>query len=62
MALKMMMKKQFYLKKVWKKSNKILYYSNLFYIFKIIKIELINKYHNNLLANYFKIKKYKNLY
>lgn len=33
--------------KRWQDFDKILYYQNLPYIFEIIKIELINKYHDN---------------
>ena len=35
----------------------MLYYQNLPYIPEIIRIEFISRYHNNLLANYFGIKK-----
>lgn len=33
------------------------YQEDLFYILEIIKIEIINRYYDNLLAKYFAIKK-----
>ena len=35
----------------------VLYNLNIFYISEIIKIIIINKYYNNLLVEYFNIKK-----
>ena len=35
----------------------VFYYHDFFYLLKIIRIELINKYYNNLPVNYFDIKK-----
>lgn len=47
--------------KSWEEFNEILYYQNLFYIFEISKIKLINRYHNDLLERYFAIKKTRKL-
>ena len=49
------------MKEVWKNINKILYFQDLSYIFKIIYTELINRYHNNPLAGHFRFKKTKEL-
>ncbi len=43
--------------KGWKDIKKVLHYLNLSYIPKIFHSKLINKYHNNLLAENFEIKK-----
>ena len=40
-----------------KDSNKILNYQGLFYIFEIIRTNLISKYYNDPLVSYFKIEK-----
>ena len=41
----------------WDNTKKVLHYQSLPYILEIIWIELINKYHNNLLVNFFGTKK-----
>ena len=41
----------------WKNTEQILHYQGLPYVSKVICSELINKYHNNLFANHFGIKK-----
>lgn len=43
--------------KVWKEINGVLYYQALFYISKIIRTQLINRYYNDFLAKHFGIKK-----
>ncbi len=40
-----------------KNIEEMLHYEGLLYISKIIYFELISKYHNNLLVDYFRIKK-----
>lgn len=45
------------LSKVWEKVKGILQHPKLFYVSKIIYFELINYYHNNLLAGHFEINK-----
>lgn len=45
------------LSKNLKSFNKVLYYSEFFYVSKIIWNKLINRYYNNLLVDYFGIKK-----
>lgn len=41
----------------WKKIDKIFYHQSLLCIFKLIKINLISRQHNDLLAIHFSIKK-----
>lgn len=45
------------LSKDQKDIKKVFYYQDLLYILKIIFFKLINKYHNDLLMDHFKIKK-----
>ena len=47
--------------KNWKDSNRILYHQDLPHISEIIRIELIGKYYDNLLASYFSNKKTREL-
>lgn len=49
------------LKKGWKLIKRILSYKGLSYILKIVKTELISRYHNNLLVGYFRINKIQEL-
>ena len=41
----------------WKDINNVLHHQGLYYIPEIIRIELINKHHNNLLKDHFGIEK-----
>lgn len=43
----------------WKDIKKVFYFQDFLYFLKVIGFKLINKYHNYLLAGYFKIKKCK---
>lgn len=43
--------------KGWKDIKEVFYYKSLLYVPKIICSKLINRYHNNLLAGYFRIEK-----
>ena len=45
----------------WKDFDRILYYQSLFYITKIIKTDLINKYYDNSLVSHFSIKEIQKL-
>ena len=49
------------LPKSWEDIKKVLYYQSFLYVPKAICLELINKYHNNLLIGYFGIKKMQKL-
>lgn len=44
-------------KKNFKNLKLVLYHQSSLYVLEIIKIKLINKYHNNILEDYFDIKK-----
>ena len=43
--------------KVSENFNRLLYYQNLLYIIKTIKIKLVNQYYSNLLIDYLEFKK-----
>lgn len=45
------------LKEGWEEFDGILHHQSIFYILKIIEIELISKHYDNLLAKHFGIKK-----
>ena len=47
--------------KDWQDIEDILHYQSFFYVLKIIRIELISRHYNNLLAGYFGIKKIREL-
>lgn len=53
--------KQQELEKDWKKTNKVLHKKELLYILEIVKTELINRYHNDLLTRHFGIDKTRKL-
>lgn len=38
-------------------TDRIIYYQSLFNVHEVVKTKIISRYHNNLLAEYFKIKK-----
>lgn len=43
--------------KDWEDIGEVFYYQDFLYILKTIYSKQINKHHNNLLANYFRIEK-----
>lgn len=45
------------LKAGWEELDKVLHYQGLLYVPKVIRMELISKHLNDLLAGYFRIKK-----
>ncbi len=45
------------LSKGWKNIEEVFHYQGLFYVPKVIRLELINRHHNNLLVGHFGIKK-----
>ena len=45
------------LSKGWEDVKEVLYYQGLLYVPKVICVELISRYHDNLLAGHFDIKK-----
>ncbi len=49
------------LSKGWEDIEQVFHYQDLLYIPKIIRLELINRHYNNLLAGHFGIKKTRKL-